>query len=92
MHALPPERSAGTLPSATFCECRARAAQIVADLRRLPPSADGEWWEMMDEQSGLPYYYHTKTGETVWERPPQAFVIPLRVLQVRSRSSYSVSV
>lgn len=38
---------------------------------------------MVDEESGLPYYYHTKTGETVWERPTHAFVIPLRVLQVR---------
>ncbi|KAI0789043.1 hypothetical protein BC629DRAFT_475578 [Irpex lacteus] len=46
----------------------------------LPPSPDGEWWEMVDEASGLPYYYHTKSGETVWERP-QAFVIPLTVLQ-----------
>ncbi len=36
---------------------------------------------MVDEASGLPYYYHTKSGETVWERP-QAFVIPLTVLQV----------
>lgn len=38
---------------------------------------------MIDELSGLPYYYQTKTGETVWERP-QAFVIPLGVLQVSS--------
>ena len=50
---------------------------------RLPPSPDGEWWEMTDESTGLPYYYHTKTGETVWERPTDAFVIPLNVLQVR---------
>lgn len=35
---------------------------------------------MFDESSGLPYYYHTKTGETVWERP-NTFVIPLGVLQ-----------
>ncbi|KAI0356324.1 hypothetical protein OH77DRAFT_253772 [Trametes cingulata] len=35
---------------------------------------------MYDEASGLPYYYHTKSGETVWERP-DAFVIPLGVLQ-----------
>ncbi|KZT04600.1 uncharacterized protein LAESUDRAFT_657523 [Laetiporus sulphureus 93-53] len=35
---------------------------------------------MIDETSGLPYYYHTKTEETQWERP-QAFVIPLGVLQ-----------
>ncbi|KAI0074739.1 hypothetical protein K474DRAFT_1709623 [Panus rudis PR-1116 ss-1] len=46
----------------------------------LPPSPDGEWWEMIDDQTGLPYYYHTKSGETVWERP-QAFVIPLGILQ-----------
>ncbi|TFK87015.1 RhoGAP-domain-containing protein [Polyporus arcularius HHB13444] len=46
----------------------------------LPPSPDGEWWEMFDEASGLPYYYQTKTGETVWERP-NTFVIPLGVLQ-----------
>ena len=35
---------------------------------------------MIDETSGLPYYYQTKTGETVWDRP-NAFVIPLGVLQ-----------
>ncbi|KAI0633635.1 hypothetical protein C8Q77DRAFT_1058132 [Trametes polyzona] len=35
---------------------------------------------MYDEASGLNYYYHTKSGETVWERP-DAFVIPLGVLQ-----------
>ncbi|KAI8994102.1 hypothetical protein BD414DRAFT_481426 [Trametes punicea] len=46
----------------------------------LPPSPDGEWWEMYDEASGLPYYYHTKSGETIWERP-NAFVIPLGILQ-----------
>lgn len=54
--------------------------------RRLPPSPDGEWWEMTDEASGMPYYYHTKTGDTVWDRP-QAFVIPLGVLQVRQDSA-----
>ena len=37
---------------------------------------------MTDESSGLPYYYQTKTGETVWERP-SAFVIPLGILQAR---------
>ncbi|KAH9945657.1 hypothetical protein B0H21DRAFT_744108 [Amylocystis lapponica] len=46
----------------------------------LPPNPDGEWWEMIDESSGLPYYYQTKTGETVWDRP-EAFVIPLTTLQ-----------
>ena len=51
---------------------------------RLPPSENGEWWEIGDEsRGGIPYYYHTKTGETVWEKP-NGFVIPLTVLQVRS--------
>jgi len=49
---------------------------------RLPPSENGEWWEISDEsRGGIPYYYHTKTGETVWEKP-DGFVIPLAVLQV----------
>ena len=49
---------------------------------RLPPSDNGEWWEIGDEsRGGIPYYYHTKTGETVWEKP-DGFVIPLTVLQV----------
>jgi hypothetical protein len=48
----------------------------------LPPSADGEWWELSDDsRGGLPYYYQTKTGETVWERP-EGFVIPLGIIQV----------
>ncbi|KAK7057442.1 Rho gtpase-activating protein 39 [Favolaschia claudopus] len=48
----------------------------------LPPSAEGEWWELSDEsRGGLPYYYQTKTGETVWERPSSAFVIPLGIIQ-----------
>ncbi|KAK7472964.1 hypothetical protein VKT23_001068 [Stygiomarasmius scandens] len=48
---------------------------------RLPPSADGEWWELSDDsRGGLSYYYQTKTGETVWERP-SGFVIPLGIIQ-----------
>ncbi|KAF9219615.1 hypothetical protein BS17DRAFT_655301, partial [Gyrodon lividus] len=47
----------------------------------LPPSEEGEWWELSDEsRGGIPYYYQTKTGETVWERPG-GFVIPLTVIQ-----------
>ncbi|KAF7984269.1 hypothetical protein HWV62_16118 [Athelia sp. TMB] len=48
---------------------------------RLPPNEAGEWWELGDEsRGGLPYYYQTKTGETVWERP-EGFVIPLGIIQ-----------
>ncbi|EAU91559.2 hypothetical protein CC1G_02048 [Coprinopsis cinerea okayama7 len=47
----------------------------------LPPSTEGEWWELSDEsRGGMRYYYHTKTGETVWDRP-SGFVIPLGILQ-----------
>ncbi|KAG6866661.1 hypothetical protein C0991_000771 [Blastosporella zonata] len=36
----------------------------------LPPSEEGEWWELSDDaRGGIPYYYQTKTGATVWERP-----------------------
>ncbi|KAH8984529.1 hypothetical protein EDB92DRAFT_1886681, partial [Lactarius akahatsu] len=38
-------------------------------------------WEIGDEsRGGIPYYYYTKSGETVWEKP-DGFVIPLTVLQ-----------
>ncbi|KAH9923335.1 uncharacterized protein B0H18DRAFT_858325, partial [Fomitopsis serialis] len=46
----------------------------------LPANPEAGWWEMIDEASRLQYYYHTKHGETVWERP-DAFVIPLAILQ-----------
>lgn len=49
----------------------------------LPPSTEGQWWELSDEtRSGLPYYYHTVTGETRWDKPESEFVIPLRIIQV----------
>ncbi|KAJ7072517.1 hypothetical protein C8F01DRAFT_250322 [Mycena amicta] len=48
----------------------------------LPPSAEGEWWELSDDsRGGMPYYYQTRTGQTVWERPEAAFIIPLGILQ-----------
>ncbi|KAG6861674.1 hypothetical protein C0995_013243 [Termitomyces sp. Mi166 len=48
---------------------------------RLPPGEEGEWWELSDEsRGGIPYYYQTKTGATVWERPG-GFVIPLGIIQ-----------
>lgn len=67
-------------------------------LSRLPPNDDGQWWELSDEtREGLPYYYHTATGETRWEKPTDEFVIPLRVIQVclvmhvpRVQTSHSV--
>ncbi|KAF8893932.1 hypothetical protein BD779DRAFT_1504325 [Infundibulicybe gibba] len=47
----------------------------------LPPNVEGEWWELSDDsRGGLSYYYQTKTGETVWERP-SGFVIPLGIIQ-----------
>ena len=48
----------------------------------MPPSEAGEWWELEDEARGVPYYYHTKSGETQWTKP-EGFVIPLGIIQVR---------
>ncbi|CAE6452501.1 unnamed protein product [Rhizoctonia solani] len=49
----------------------------------LPPSNEGEWWELHDESRSppVPYYHHTRTGETSWTRPKGAFVIPLGIVQ-----------
>ncbi|SJX65596.1 uncharacterized protein SRS1_16223 [Sporisorium reilianum f. sp. reilianum] len=46
----------------------------------LPPSADGEWWELVDE-AGREYYYHTRTGESRWTRPTRGMVIPMAAVQ-----------
>jgi Rho GTPase-activating protein 39 len=48
----------------------------------MPPNEEGEWWELQDESREMPYYYHTKSGETQWTRP-EGFVIPLGIIQVR---------
>ncbi|KAF8608714.1 hypothetical protein BDV93DRAFT_433339, partial [Ceratobasidium sp. AG-I] len=49
----------------------------------LPPSTEGEWWELNDESRSppVPYYHHTRTGETSWTRPVGTFVIPLGIVQ-----------
>ncbi|KAG9092421.1 hypothetical protein FRC06_000111 [Ceratobasidium sp. 370] len=49
----------------------------------LPPSNEGEWWELNDESRSppVPYYHHTRTGETSWTRPVGTFVIPLGIVQ-----------
>lgn len=58
--------------------------------RSLPPTSDGEWWELRDEnRGGIPYYYHTKSGDTTWEKP-DGFVIPLGIIQVRVRWKHYV--
>ena len=87
-HARRRDKSHGTLQLGTLCTylCRHFLDTFLMGTLpcRLPPSENGEWWEIGDEsRGGIPYYYHTKTGETVWEKP-NGFVIPLTVLQVRS--------
>ena len=43
------------------------------NLMNAVPEDDGEdqggWEEVVDEQSGKPYYHHRESGKTVWERP-----------------------
>ncbi|KAL3665215.1 hypothetical protein V7S43_009843 [Phytophthora oleae] len=48
---------------------RRLARLVVADGDEVANHA--EWVELFDEQSGYVYYYHTETGESVWERPPE---------------------
>ncbi|EJU04026.1 hypothetical protein DACRYDRAFT_48619 [Dacryopinax primogenitus] len=72
---------------ATFYACPATGAvswDPPENTFLLPPSTEGEWWELKDEsRGGLSYFYHTRTGETVWERPG-GFVIPLGMIQQNS--------
>ncbi|CDU22469.1 uncharacterized protein SPSC_01099 [Sporisorium scitamineum] len=47
----------------------------------LPPNPNGEWWELVDENTGREYYYHTRTEESRWTRPLSGMVIPMRAIQ-----------
>lgn len=99
MHALPPVRPLGIRRRETLCQCRHSPNQKVPSADRvlscyshsMPPSDAGEWWELQDEgRENMPYYYHTKTGETVWTRP-DGFVIPLGIIQVRLPRLHSIN-
>lgn len=76
-------KSVGILPLVISCQyIHVALCSSVTIGYRLPPSTDGEWWELSDDsRGGLSYYYQTRTGETVWERP-SGFVIPLGIIQV----------
>ena len=41
-----------------------------------PNSLPEGWEELMDEDYGIPYFYHASSGETVWERPAPAPSMP----------------
>ncbi|KAJ2613296.1 hypothetical protein EV177_002578 [Coemansia sp. RSA 1804] len=45
-----------------------------------PRDPNGEWWELIDEDTGVPYYYNSSTGATEWDTPPDATVIPFHTL------------
>ncbi|KAK0534384.1 hypothetical protein OC835_002711 [Tilletia horrida] len=46
----------------------------------LPPNPDGQWMEFFDETHGLPYFFHSGSNTSQWERPT-GFVIPLTTIQ-----------
>ncbi|KAJ2559467.1 hypothetical protein EV175_000331 [Coemansia sp. RSA 1933] len=45
-----------------------------------PRDPNGEWWELIDEDSGVPYYYNSTTGATEWDAPDGATVVPFHTL------------
>lgn len=53
------------------------------------PHKDGEWWELIDDESGHEYYYHTRTEQSRWTRPAksQGIVIPMAKIQKSAHTS-----
>ncbi|GMF11000.1 unnamed protein product [Phytophthora lilii] len=56
-----------------YSRAKRRLARLVdadgADEGAAKPASG--WVELFDEASGYVYYYHTETGQSVWERPPE---------------------
>ncbi|KAK1942306.1 Abnormal spindle-like microcephaly-associated [Phytophthora citrophthora] len=53
-----------------YSRAKRRLARLVdEDVAEIAKPAG--WVELFDEESGCVYYYHTETGESVWERPPE---------------------
>ncbi|KAJ2823712.1 hypothetical protein GGI24_003612, partial [Coemansia furcata] len=44
----------------------------------------GEWWELVDEETGVPYYYNSTTGATEWDPPDCATIVPFHALLTSS--------
>ncbi|KAI8081778.1 uncharacterized protein BX664DRAFT_380722 [Halteromyces radiatus] len=53
---------------------------------------EGDWWELWDEKTNLPYYYHTQTCVTEWTKPVDKHVVPLIKIQSSSVFSKRMSV
>ncbi|KAJ1997667.1 hypothetical protein H4R26_005750, partial [Coemansia thaxteri] len=45
---------------------------------------NGEWWELADEETGVPYYYNSTTGATEWDPPESATIVPFHALLTSS--------
>ncbi|KAJ2890618.1 hypothetical protein IWW38_004037, partial [Coemansia aciculifera] len=45
---------------------------------------NGEWWELVDEETGVPYYYNSTTGATEWDPPDCATIVPFHALLTSS--------
>lgn len=43
---------------------------------------NGEWWELFDESHKRFYYFNAKTKKSEWQKPDNALIIPMSVLQV----------
>jgi hypothetical protein len=50
---------------------------------------DGDWWELWDDKTNLPYYYHTHTCATEWTKPMDKQVVSLIKIQVIRKSEDS---
>ncbi|KAG3164684.1 hypothetical protein PC128_g20088 [Phytophthora cactorum] len=56
-----------------YSRAKRRLARLVDDDTATPAPV---WVELFDEASGYVYYYHTETGQSVWERPQEMDTSP----------------
>ncbi|KAI8340000.1 hypothetical protein BC941DRAFT_419153 [Chlamydoabsidia padenii] len=63
---------------------------LTGSMKRSDP--EGDWWELWDDKTNLPYYYHTQTCATEWAKPVDKQVLPLIKIQSSSVFAKRMSV
>ena len=81
--------SYGTAFQAFLSRPSSRGTNFLSALKALPEplATEGDWSAYLDEETtGLIYYFHQRTGESLWEPPTETFPIVVLPRQMRRQA------